>query len=341
MTVKRTIILILFLVVVGAAAFFIIYQARANGLASNGLTTKKLLWGPKLPAVLLLDSVIIEKKIEYQSPYTLQDVYPYRDTIRRFQWEKINRNLTFLQNLERNGVRWGMLRNYKNYNGRPPRLAKLKLNEYKSYVDDYGVEQGQASPLYDSVGSKTPVRYGRDGVLVRYIKDSANYVWVSPINEDVVYIVPAVYFMAMKKDTINKVVAVDRSNQNIATLLRDGDSWQVLSMTYATTGEYDPPYQRDTPIGIYVVQDYREKMYYTHDGSSVIAGYAPYATRFTRGAYVHGVPLTNPNATRLIEFSSSLGTVPRSHMCVRTVTSHAKYIYDWSEAYSTLVMVFD
>ena len=38
------------------------------------------------------------------------------------------------------------------------------------------------------------------------------------------------------------------------------------------------------------------------------------------------------NAPRksLIEYSPTLGTTPRSHMCVRNATSHAKFVYDWA-----------
>jgi len=64
-------------------------------------------------------------------------------------------------------------------------------------------------------------------------------------------------------------------------------------------------------------------MYYVKDGTSEIAGYAPYASRFTNGAYIHGVPVQYPHKN-IIEYSPSLGTTPRSHMCVRNASSHAK-----------------
>lgn len=68
-------------------------------------------------------------------------------------------------------------------------------------------------------------------------------------------------------------------------------------------------------------------------------GFAPYASRFTNGGYIHGVPVNAPRKT-LIEFSPSLGTTPRSHMCVRNATSHAKFIYDWAPIEETLVFDF-
>lgn len=67
------------------------------------------------------------------------------------------------------------------------------------------------------------------------------------------------------------------------------------------------------------------KMVFLKDGSKETGGYAPYASRFTDGAYIHGVPVNEPRKTQ-IEYSWSLGTTPRSHMCVRNATSHAKFI---------------
>ncbi|MGL5636936.1 MAG: L,D-transpeptidase, partial [Bacteroidales bacterium] len=64
------------------------------------------------------------------------------------------------------------------------------------------------------------------------------------------------------------------------------------------------------------------------------------ANRFSGGAYIHGVPVELP-ATALIEYSPTLGTSPRSHMCVRNATSHAKFIYDWAPVDATIIVVID
>ena len=110
----------------------------------------------------------------------------------------------------------------------------------------------------------------------------------------------------------SKVIFVDRTDQNIATLEKVGTVWYVRSMNPATTGLHNPPYQQETPLGVYVIQEHKPKMYYLRDGSSEIAGFAPWASRFTRGGYIHGVPLNNPKATEknYIEFSPTLGTTP-------------------------------
>ena len=65
-----------------------------------------------------------------------------------------------------------------------------------------------------------------------------------------------------------------------------------------------------------------------------------YASRFTNGAYIHGVPVNAPG-TEIIEWSWSLGTTPRSHMCVRNATSHARFIYDTMPLLATLVVVIE
>ena len=88
------------------------------------------------------------------------------------------------------------------------------------------------------------------------------------------------------------------------------------------------------------MQEKKRKMYFLKDGGSKTAGYAPYASRFTNGAYIHGVPVNLP-ATAEIEYSWSLGTTPRSHMCVRNATSHAKFVYEYLPAESSLVVVIE
>jgi len=113
-------------------------------------------------------------------------------------------------------------------------------------------------------------------------------------------------------------------------------------MTKSTTGLHRPPYEYLTPLGIFVVQEKKAKMLYYKDGIEEIAGFAPYASRFSGGAHIHGVPLeTEDMDAPLIETSPTLGTTPRSHECVRTVTSHAKFIYDWGTIGETIIFVFD
>ena len=139
----------------------------------------------------------------------------------------------------------------------------------------------------------------------------------------------------------NKAVFVDRHNQNIASLERSGKGqWVVRSMNPSTTGRHLPPYAQETPLGMFVLQEKKVKMVFLKDGSKETGGYAPYASRFTDGAYIHGVPVNAPRKTQ-IEYSPSLGTTPRSHMCVRNATSHAKFIYDWAPVNETIIFVLE
>ena len=75
-------------------------------------------------------------------------------------------------------------------------------------------------------------------------------------------------------------------------------------------------------------------------GSAATGGFAPYASRFNNGGYIHGVP-TNAPATGIIEYSYTLGTIPRSHMCVRNATSHAKFIFEWAPVNETIIFVLE
>ena len=111
-------------------------------------------------------------------------------------------------------------------------------------------------------------------------------------------------------------------------------------MNPITSGLHRPPYAQETPLGIFLIQEKKQKMIYHEDGSTEIGGFAPWASRFTNGAYLHGIPVNVPR-TALIEYSPSLGTTPRSHMCVRNATSHAKFIYEWAPEEKTIVFVLE
>ena len=91
--------------------------------------------------------------------------------------------------------------------------------------------------------------------------------------------------------------------------------------------------------GSYVVVGKTMKKVLLVDGSTEIGGYAPFDTRLSGGAYLHGVPVNYQNETKK-DYSWTLGTVTRSHRCVRNVTSHAKYIYNWAEIHRTLVVIY-
>ena len=80
----------------------------------------------------------------------------------------------------------------------------------------------------------------------------------------------------------------------------DKGEWKIRSMNPATTGRHAPPYAQETPLGMYLLQQKKSRMVFLKDGSAATGGYAPYASRFTNGAYIHGVPVNVPR-TAMIE----------------------------------------
>ena len=273
--------------------------------------------------------------------YTLEDAYLYKKGVRGFQWGKIDHLLakveTFLPSTQ-----WGILQNNKNENGRPPLVKNHHLDSYHRVADAYGIQQYQGIPLYSPDDLSTPERYSLDGALVKMLDNSdTDFIPVETVTFPGKWMVPSRYLYLIAPGTVfNKVIVVDRTNQNIATLERQGEHWMVRSMNPATTGLHRPPYQMETPLGIFVLQEKKRQMQYFKDGTTEIGGFAPYANRFSGGGYIHGIPVDRPNK-REIEVSSTLGTTPRSHKCVRNATSHAFFIYNWAPVDQTIIAVID
>lgn len=284
--------------------------------------------------------IIIEKELLYDQ-HTLADSYPYKDTTREFQWDKIRERLTWLESTQREPATWSILQNYRNKNGEAPLVRNYHRDSYRRIADSLGVERFQGVPLYLPTDTAVPELYGRDGALVKHLEDYTNFIKVASVHTGKEWMVPRKYIKSIADTVVfKKAIFVDTKNQNIATLEHVGDKWLVRSMNPATTGLHRPPYAQETPPGIFVIQEKKARMIYLVDGTTETGGFAPYASRFTNGGYMHGVPVNAPRKT-LIEFSPSLGTTPRSHMCVRNATSHAKFIYDWAPIEETLVFVFD
>jgi len=286
--------------------------------------------------------IILKKELKYDK-YTLDDKYEYNDTFRVFQWEKIKEKLAYIENFQREHNQYGLISNYKNKHGESPTVANFKRNAYKRVSDTLGTERYQSAPLYQIGETKLPSIYGRDGSLVKILSnDTIKMVRVKGLsNFDGEWDIPKRYVKVLG-DTLafRHIVVVDVTNQNICALDHIGDTWYIRSMNKATTGKHNPPYAMETPVGMFLVQERKAKMFYYKDGTTSIEGFAPWASRFTNGAYIHGIPVNNPKG-QIIETSWSLGTVPRSHMCVRNASSHSKFIYDWVKPYSSLVIVID
>jgi len=285
--------------------------------------------------------ITFEKDFSYDQ-HTLEDSYPYKDTTRGFQWDKIKEKIAFVENFQRAGGKYAILQNYKNRNREAPVVKNFKRNAYTRVSDSLGVERYQSAPLYEAGETTKPTLYGRDGSLVRLLSsDTIAMVKVEGISFEGTWEVPKRYVKVIGDTvTFNHIVVVDVKNQNICTLEGSGKKWKIRSMNPATSGRHKPPHAQETPTGIFVIQEHKSKMFYYGDGTTTIEGFAPYASRFTNGAYIHGVPVNNPKGA-IIEYSSTLGTTPRSHMCVRNASSHAKFIYNWAKPLNALVIVID
>lgn len=334
----KTIIYLLFIYILG-----LVSCSRKEEIkeVENKQTQDSVLVEKKETITIKADDIIIEKDLLYDQ-YTLADSYPYKDTVRMFQWDKMREGLAILENIRQKSAKWAILQNYKNKNGEAPLVKTYRRNEYKRIADTLGIERYQSVPLFLPEDTLAAERYGRDGTLVKLLEDSTKkFLKVSAANFDGEWYVPKKYIKEIH-DTImfNKAIFVDRNNENIATLERSDSNWLVRSMNPATTGLHKPPHQQETPLGMFVIQEKKSKMVFLKDGSTETGGFAPYASRFTNGGYIHGIPVNEPRKN-LIEYSPSLGTTPRSHMCVRNATSHAKFIYDWVLTESTIVFVIE
>lgn len=310
----------------------------ADSLAQDSITQSEV---KPVDKTLTAEQILITKDLLYDK-YTLEDTYPYKDATRQFQWDKIKERLALLENIQLKPSTWAIIQNYKNRNGEAPLVRKFKRNAYGRVADTLGVERYQSVPLYLLTDTLVAERYGQDGELTRFLEDGEKFVKTEPIFTGGEWMVPKKYVKVIG-DTIvfNKAVFVDRHNQNIASLERKSEGeWVVRSMNPSTTGLRRPPYAQETPLGIFVLQEKKVKMIFLKDGSKETGGYAPYASRFTDGAYIHGVPVNAPRKSQ-IEYSWSLGTTPRSHMCVRNATSHAKFIFDWAPVNETIIFVVE
>lgn len=285
--------------------------------------------------------ITLTKDLLYDQ-HTLEDTYPYKDTVRSFKWDVICNCLAYIENMQRDTARWVVLQNYKNLNREAPLVRRFVRDAYRRVADTLGVERYQSVPLYLPADTLVPERYGRDGTLAYFLEDEGSFCRIHPITLEEDWLAPRRYLKQLPDSTeFHHVIFVDRKDQNITTLERTGrGEWKIRSMNPATTGRHAPPYAQETPLGMYLLQQKKAKMIFLKDGSTATGGYAPYASRFTNGAYIHGVPVNAPR-TAMIEYSWSLGTTPRSHMCVRNATSHAKFVYDWAPVERSLVVVIE
>lgn len=290
----------------------------------------------------LSKSAIIEKELMYDK-YTLPDTYIIKIgdnyTQRRgYDWIQVSNILDNVDNFVNDQYKLGSLKNYKNANGKPGPAIKMKSSPES---DVYGVRRNQGIPLYSENNLNQPERYAWDGSLVKILSRSGNFSKVQLKDIDGVWYIPNRYIETLSARSFNKVVIINRTFQNVVTLERVGGVWKIRSKNPITTGKDKLPYSFATPLGVFVAQNKLKRMDYMKFGSDTeMGGYSPYATRFSGGGYFHGFPVDLPR-TSIIEYNNSLGSLPISHMCVRSSASHAQFVYNWAEVDRSLFIVID
>ncbi len=230
--------------------------------------------------------------------------------------------------------------NYKNQNGTPPQIGEES-------VDAYGYRFYHSAPAYTTASTEAEFRYIPDGILVRLLEEAGDFYHVNVPTFGGNYYVPKQYIDPdVTLSELSNVVVVDRGQQNQAAFEVDGEGLNLISYTLSTTG-YKGEYSFETTLGSYKAIEKRERFEYIKNGTQEIAGYAPYAIRFTGGAYIHGVPVAykEENGEKIdpgvIEYLHTIGTFPRSNMCVRNYTSHAEFLYNWMDTQRGAVIVIE
>ena len=258
---------------------------------------------------------------------------------RTFQFDKMLEALRNLQQQVAQG-KLNHISNYKNINGAPP-------SKGQGGTDEYGMRIYQSAPGYLQADTSSDFRYVPDGMLVRILDETDEFfrVRVDSFNQELY--VPKKYIDP--NDVLSELayaIVVDRNQQNQAAFEIIGDEIRMVSYTLATTGLRGQS-SFETPLGYYKTIEKKDRFQYLKDGSDEIAGYAPFATRFCGGAYIHGVPVAYQNKDGelvdpgISEYLHTIGTFPRSHMCVRNFSSHAEFLYNWLEPDKGAIIVIE
>jgi len=266
---------------------------------------------------------------------------------RSFQFDKMKESITALKN-EVDNTNTAYVSNYKNRNG----IAPL----YNGAVEDkHGVKRYQGAPAYIEPKMDSEFRYISDGTLVTIVDKNDKFYKIRTLNFEGEYWVPRKFLTSWHSiKELTKVVVIDRKNQNEGVFeYRDG-KWNLISYIFATTGE-KAVHKEETSLGYFMAIQTRERFLYLDDETREISGYAPYAIRFNGGAYIHGVPVNFEIKVEgegeeekkeridpgIKEYLYTIGTVPRSHKCVRNYSSHAEFLYNWVEIGKSAVIVIE
>lgn len=254
------------------------------------------------------------------------------------------------------------LRSYKGY-------APLYQGKYSE--DDRQVLRYQSAPGYFEASTESGFRYLQDGRLLRVDGYDDDFYHVTTFDTKEQYYVPKKY-VSFDQQLVNltQIIVVDLSNQNEIVFEKEEDQWNLVSYSYATSGT-STEHKEPTDPGVYKAIMKKDQFLYLDDETKEIAGYAPYAIRFNGGAFIHGFPVnyklvkeevvlqeevldeegniiqekvtTEKIIDRIdpghIEYSATLGTIPLSHKCIRNITSHGKFLYEWIRIGEAVVII--
>lgn len=212
-------------------------------------------------------------------------------------------------------------------------IAKEQLVEYYEYAYNHSQYEANRQTAIETYNESTQVL-----AVKIYVPSFGVSLWVndSHINEE-----------EDAPDALTQTIIVDRKNQNIV-VFEYKDEWKVVSINYATTGK-PGEFSLPTPLGYYMAIAKKPKFDYLQDGTTTVVGFAPHVIRFSGGGYLHGVPMkykfdefgTKESVWKYVEYLASIGTTPKSHMCVRNYTSHAEFMYKWIDIGSCAVIVME
>ena len=260
-------------------------------------------------------------------------------TPRNFRFERMQAAVDRLKQLLAQGP-LNFISNYKNQNGTPPQIGEES-------IDQYGYRFYHSAPAYSEASTESEFRYIPDGMLVRILNETEEFYHINVPDFDGDFYVQKQYIDRQNTlSDLRKVVVVDRDQQNQASLEVVEGGLNLVSYALSTTG-FKGEYSFETTLGNFKVIEKRERFEYLQNGTQEIAGYAPYALRFTGGAYIHGVPVAykEENGEKvdpgIIEYLHTIGTFPRSNMCVRNFSSHAEFLYNWMDSQSGAVIIID
>jgi hypothetical protein len=258
---------------------------------------------------------------------------------RVFRFERMVEVARDLQELLRQGE-LHFVSNYKNQNGTPPQRGAAA-------VDEFGYRVYHSAPAYKQADTNSSYRYVPDGMLVRKIGESGDFYHINIPTFGGNFYIPKQFIEQNRTlSSLNHVIVIDRTQQNQGAFEVVGNNLNMVSYSLSTTG-LPGEFSFETTLGIFKAIEKRERFEYLKSGTKDIAGYAPFAIRFTGGAYIHGVPVAyeEENGERvdpgLIEYLHTIGTFPRSNMCVRNFTSHAQFLYNWMDIQNGAVIVME